>query len=169
MTTKADFTAEEWQSLLQAPGAVGIYIMTADRSFVIGSIKEAMAISAGILKKEKESNSGLLASLLTEFKNKETASLARINFDRKDTEAIQETTIDILKQAAAVLELKATDEESAEIRQWLYDLSVKAANAAKEGGFLGFGGVRVSDAEKAALRKIAWILSVQVRSDEPEN
>jgi hypothetical protein len=161
MTTKADFTAEEWQPLLQAPAAVGLYIMTADKNFVIGCKKEAMAISDGILKKEKESNSELLASLLAEFKNKETAARARIDFDRKDIEDIQQTTASILKQAADILNLKATPEESTEIRQWLYDLGVKAANAAKEGGFLGFGGVRVSDAEKAALRKIAWILGLK--------
>jgi hypothetical protein len=35
------------------------------------------------------------------------------------------------------------------------------AEAAKEGGFLGIGGVRVSDAERAALGDIAGALGVK--------
>ncbi len=65
-----------------------------------------------------------------------------------------------LKQAARILDSKATPEESAEIKGWLSDLSVKTANAAKEGGFLGFGGTKVSENEKVALQKIADKLGV---------
>ena len=39
-------------------------------------------------------------------------------------------------------------------------MSVKAANAAKEGGFLGFGGEKVSENEKVALQEIAGQLGV---------
>ena len=36
----------------------------------------------------------------------------------------------------------------------------RTAEAAKEGGFLGLGGVRVSDAEQATLAEIARVLGV---------
>jgi hypothetical protein len=36
--------------------------------------------------------------------------------------------------------------------------------ASKEGGFLGFGGVQVSDAEKATLAQIASALGTTVRA-----
>ena len=160
MTTKADFSPEEWQVLLQAPGAAGMYIMMADRNFVIGSMKEALAVSAGILKREKQDNSELLASLLAEFRDREGMKQARLKFEHKDTETVQRRTLDVLRQAAEILERKATPEESAEIRQWLHELAVRAAAAAREGGFLGIGGTRVSDDEKAALRRIAWILGL---------
>ncbi len=42
----------------------------------------------------------------------------------------------------------------------MYDVSVKVANAATEGGFLGFGGTRVSDNETLALQEIANHLEV---------
>ena len=160
MTVKTDFTAEEWQKLLQAPGAAGIYIMMSDPSFVIGSMKEALAVSSSILKKEKGSNSELLAALLGEFKEKEMAKQAQIKFLKKNVDAVKQTTIDALKQAAQILDQKATAEEAAEIKAWLYDVSVKAANAAKEGGFLGFGGEKVSENEKIALQEIAGQLGV---------
>jgi hypothetical protein len=37
----------------------------------------------------------------------------------------------------------------------LVDIAQKAADASTEGGFLGFGGVRVSDKEKAFIAEVA--------------
>jgi len=160
MTIKTGFTDEEWTQLLQAPGAAGIYIMMSDPSFVVGSMKEAFAVSSSILDKDKGNNSELLTALLADFKEKEMAKQARLKFDKKDLNTVKQTASDALKQAARILDSKATPEESAEIKGWLSDLSVRAANAAKEGGFLGFGGTKVSENEKVALQEIADKLGV---------
>ena len=160
MTIKTDFTAEEWKQLLQAPGAAGIYIMMSDPNFVVGSIKEAFAVSGSIIKKAKGKNSELLTALLGEFKEREMAKQAQLKFEKKNIDAVKQTTFDALKEAVRILDRKATPEEAAEIKAWLYDVSVKAANAAKEGGFLGFGGEKVSENEKVALQEIAGQLGV---------
>jgi hypothetical protein len=160
MTVKSAFTEQEWKQLLQAPGAAGIYIMMADPNFVIGSMKEAFAVSSGILAKEKENNGELLAALLAEFKEKEMLKQAQLKFEKKDLATIKRTSFDALAQAAQVLDRKATPEEAAEIKGWLYDVSIRAANAAKEGGFLGFGGTKVSEKEKTALREISDLFGI---------
>lgn len=161
MTVKADFTTEEWTQLIQAPGAAGLYVMMSDPSFVVGSMKEAFAVSSSILEKAKQSNSELLTELLADYQNKEEVKKAQIKFEKKDIETIKKTAFEVLEQVTRILDDKATPDESAEIRNWLYAISVKTANAAKEGGFLGFGGERVSTDEQAALRKIAWKLGVK--------
>ncbi|MEM7461562.1 MAG: hypothetical protein AAF362_02660 [Pseudomonadota bacterium] len=46
---------------------------------------------------------------------------------------------------------KAPDAAAA-FKSWLREISQKVAEAAVEGSILSFGGVRVSDAEKATLR-----------------
>jgi len=160
MTTKADFTNEEWTYLLQAPTAAGMYIMMADPNFVIGSMKEAFAVSAGIISKEKESNSELLTALLADFKEKEMVKQARLKFEEKNMEAMKQTSLNALKKVVQLLAEKATPEEAAEIKNWLYDLGVTTAEAAKEGGFLGFGGTRVSEKEEKALQELADLLGV---------
>jgi hypothetical protein len=43
-------------------------------------------------------------------------------------------------------------------RAWLQQVAQKAAEAGTEGGFLGFGSVAVSDAEKATLSEISAAL-----------
>ena len=160
MTTKADFTNEEWTHLLQAPTAAGMYIMMADPNFVIGSMKEAFAVSAGIISKEKESNSELLTALLADFKDKDMVKQARLKFEKKNLEAMQQTAYNTLEKVVRLLTEKATPEEAAEIKNWLYELGVKTAEAAKEGGFLGFGGTRVSEKEEKALQELADLLGV---------
>ncbi len=161
MSVKSDYSSEEWQILLQAPGAAGIYIMMADPNFVIGSMKEAFALSAGILHKEKETdNSPLLSALLSEFEDREMVKKAQLQFEKKDLATIKKTAFNTLQQAVSILQEKATSEEAGEMTSWLYQMCVKVANAAKEGGFLGFGGTKVSDKEKAALSEVAQLLGV---------
>ena len=161
MSDKTDFSVEEWQILLQSPGAAGIYIMMADPNFVIGSMKEALALSAGILQKEKDTNnSQLLSSILAEFKDREMAKQAQLKFEKKDLASVKQKAFDTLQKAASILDQKASEEEAIEIKSWLYQMCVKVANAAKEGGFLGFGGTKVSDKEKAALGEVAELMGV---------
>jgi len=72
-------------------------------------------------------------------------------------EEIKQRAIDALRSAAAVVEQKAPS-DAASYKAWLTRIANNVAEAAKEGGFLGFGGVDVSDAEKATLAEIAAAL-----------
>jgi len=45
-------------------------------------------------------------------------------------------------------------------KSWLRQISQHVAAASKEGGFLGIGGVRISEAEKATLNEISSALKL---------
>ena len=64
-----------------------------------------------------------------------------------------------LSQSAALVDAKAPD-DSEGFKAWLRHISERVANASSEGGFMGFGGVKVSDAEKATLAEIAQALKL---------
>jgi hypothetical protein len=51
-------------------------------------------------------------------------------------------------------------QDVAAFRGFLLKLGEKVANAAKEGAFLGFGGVRVSEEERVILDELAQALDV---------
>lgn len=160
MTTKTDFSAEEWKDLLAGPIASSLYIIVASPS-VFGSIKElatmGKALSETALNPE---NTELLRYMLADFKDGETIKIVTPDFKGKPDESAAVLRAAIEK-SVALLNEKATPEESAQIRQWMYDLAVKTAEAAKEGGIFGIGAVRVSDAEKQALAELATILGVE--------
>ena len=164
MTTKTDYTSEEWEQLLEAPMSIAMYIAVAGPS-VFGSIKEAMSVAKNIAKKSQEANTELLSALLADFQDKESAKLAKPEFESKDPASIKKEILDELNAVVTILNDKATPEESAEVKAWLYQVGVDVANASKEGGFLGIGAVRVSDAEKAALGEIASALGVETESE----
>jgi hypothetical protein len=74
---------------------------------------------------------------------------------------ITSRSIEALAEVARLLDAKAPG-EATEFKTWLYGISKKVAEASKEGGFLGFGGVEVSDAEKATLDQVGRALNLPV-------
>jgi hypothetical protein len=74
----------------------------------------------------------------------------------KPAEAVQRSLAN-LRGSRPFLDAKAPGDAPA-FKAWLNGISQKVAAASKEGGFLGIGGVQVSDAEKATLGDIAKAL-----------
>jgi hypothetical protein len=52
----------------------------------------------------------------------------------------------------------ALPEQAGAFRAFILDVAQKTAEASREGGFLGFGGEKVSEAERKALDQIAAVL-----------
>jgi hypothetical protein len=70
---------------------------------------------------------------------------------------VVERAIANLQDVSAILNAKAPDDAGA-FKAWLRAISQKVAEASKEGGVLGFGGVPVTEAEKATLADISKAL-----------
>ena len=59
-----------------------------------------------------------------------------------------------LREVSIILDAKAPGDAAA-FKAWLSNISREVAEASMEGSFLGFGGMKVSDAERATLADIA--------------
>lgn len=64
-------------------------------------------------------------------------------------------------ELAEVLEAKATLHQAGEVKQAILDTCQRVAEESKEGGFLGFGGVRVSPEEAATLAEVRRALKAE--------
>jgi hypothetical protein len=84
--------------------------------------------------------------------------IGRKSVQAEPTECVQRSLAS-LREVSAIVDAKAPDEAAA-FKTWLREISQKVAEAAVEGSFLGFGGVRVSDAETATLRDISKALGM---------
>jgi hypothetical protein len=62
--------------------------------------------------------------------------------------------LDELRAVDAIVAAKATPEETEAFRGWLVMTAQAAADAAKEGGFMGFGAEQVSAGEQAMLDQL---------------
>lgn len=105
----------------------------------------------------------LVKALAAEFETAEGRATARdglrTELSGKRPAEITARCLDVLKQAAAIAGAKAPAEAAA-FKTWLHHVSQAVAEASKEGGFLGFGGELVSDAEKATLAQISASLGL---------
>ena len=69
-------------------------------------------------------------------------------------EKFKNAVLERVKSATGLVARKASAGEADAYRKMLADVAEKAADASKEGGFLGFGGVRVSDKEQAFISEV---------------
>jgi hypothetical protein len=76
--------------------------------------------------------------------------------DFKVTDAAQagQQILDELRAVKEFVAAKATPQETTAFNQWLLATAQAAADAAKEGGFMGFGATQISEGEKDMLDKV---------------
>jgi hypothetical protein len=160
MTTKDDFTDEEWARLERAPFVAGLAISLADPGGPIEAVKESMAALKTVSEAAQSGGQSELvdavAKSVTEKAQKRQSPLR----DFKPRGALAgEEILEELRAANALVTEKATPEEAAGYREWLLTAAKRAAEAAKEGGFLGFKAERVSEGEQRMLDKLGEVLS----------
>jgi hypothetical protein len=161
MADKSNFTPDEWKALLQGVIAAGIAVTAAEPSGLWGLLKEGFAGGAVMAKaKTDPSTNGLVKAVVDDFGAAEGSAARdglKARFKQSKPAEIKEACIATLRQAAAIVDAKAPGDAAA-YKAWLQQISQHVAEAAKEGGFLGIGGVPVSDAEKATLTEISSAL-----------
>jgi hypothetical protein len=164
MATKASFTPDEWKQLLKSPMLAGMAVTAAEPSGLLGLLKEGFAASGALTQAKADAGSNaLIRAVVADFETSEGRSAAREGLKAKfagsksgDRKA---QAIEALRQVSALLEAKAPEDAPA-FKAWLQAIAQQVAEAAKEGGFLGFGGVQVSGAEKATLAEISGALKL---------
>ena len=149
MTKKADFNADEWSTLVEAPVLAGMRVVTAGRG---GTIRETMAMGKiYAAARQQQGESELLDDLVS---SPPAMDPKRVSSTGDVKGAAQER----LREAVAILKKKATAEELEAYRSFVVTLAETVAKAHKEGGFMGVGGTEVSEAEQKALDEIAATL-----------
>jgi hypothetical protein len=159
MTTKSDYTDDEWATLVRAPIVAGMAITIADPGGPIEVAKEVMATLRAATTPSQD------AELVTAV-SQELTALAKqrqnpaAGFKPKGAMA-GEQILDEIRRVNEILNAKASPEEAAAFRAWLLDVAQHAADAAKEGGFMGFGAEQVSAGEQDMLARLGSALGVE--------
>lgn len=164
MTTKADYTADEWQVLVDVPTLAGLAVMMSGKSG-LGTMKEAVALTQSVVDGREDHPSVSLIQAIIDGRlkgsDKSTAETFTNNpYTGLGIEKFMATVAERCKAAAEILAKKAPAEEASAFRAWVLQIAENVAKAAREGGFLGFGGTQVSTEEVAAIDRIKSSLSV---------
>jgi hypothetical protein len=150
MTSKADFNAEEWTTVVEGPLYAGMRVISADRG---GTLRESLAMGRAY---QAARDAGGDSELLDELvKSPPSVDPERVREAGGDIAAV---AAERLRAAMGILEAKATPEEIDAYKRFVMTVAQAVAGAHKEGGFLGIGGKPVSDSENQALDEISTTL-----------
>jgi len=157
MTSKADFTEDEWVKLYRAPLVAGMGVSLADIGGPIEMSKESLAAMQTAVTPSEEQGlvvdlSAGLKVVLEEKQNPMSDLKPESGADPR------ELILDELREANRIVTEKATAEEATGYRAWVLQSAKNAAEAAKEGGFFGIGAVTVSEGEQTFLSRVEEML-----------
>lgn len=161
MTSKADFSDEEWTRLKRAPFVAGMAISLADPGGPIEAVKETAATLKTVLGAAERGGRGELVDTIArevaEQARQRKSPLAGFKPSKGATAGVE--ILEELGEVNRIVSQKATPEDAAALREWLLAAAQEAANAAKEGGFMGFRAERVSEGEQRMLNSLSEVLS----------
>jgi tellurite resistance protein len=139
MTTKAEFTEDEWATLHKGVTGAGLLVSVGDRDFT-DTFGEANALAKRLREEHEQSPSELV---------RELAATHGGGFGfTASPQKVEAETLEALRSASSMLATKAPDEAAA-YRQLVLDVADSVANAK--------GGVKAG--ETAAIEKITEALS----------
>jgi hypothetical protein len=146
MTTKADFTPQEWELVLEGPPSAGMIVITAQRG---GMLRETVSMAKAYAEaRQQHGQSELLDEIV--------AAKPKLDHTRYGSlEELKEHSLEHLRDAVTLLEAKVTPQELDEYKRFIVNLADKVAHAHRE---RGRGEAPVSDAESAASAAIAEAL-----------
>ena len=159
MTSKKDFTADEWTQVVRAPFVAGLAVSLSDPGGPLEVGKEQMVSIRGAT--NPPSREELLTDVALDIqgmtqRREHPLKGYRPTGDRDPREALLEE----LQATRAMVDAKATPQEAAAFGRWMIDVAQATAEAAKEGGFMGIGATRVSDREQTMLDRVRQAVEV---------
>jgi hypothetical protein len=143
MTSKADFSLEEWKTVLEAPPTAGMIVITAAHG---GTFRETIAMSKAYTEARSQHGESELLDEIVSAKPKVDHTLYHSPEELRDHGLAQ------LRDAVALLESKATAEERDDYRRFVINLANEVAAAHREHG------QDVSPAEAEAIQQITTAL-----------
>lgn len=168
MSTLADYTQDEIEKMMAAPMLVSMYVMGTALSGPVGLVKEMMAGVDTAMKAAKAAAPDSVLSALFAEENMKAQQDKMQQETKESTQGAQDMAqakakmLGDIKTAVGIISTKGSADEAAAYKQLMVQAAENVANAAKEGGFMGIGGVLVNDAEKQAISEISAAVNAPV-------
>jgi hypothetical protein len=149
MASKQDFTDEEWTRIRRAPLVAGVAISLADPGGPIEVAKESVAsLRSATLSPSQEELLAAVALDVQALAQQRQNPLGDFR-PRGGQQVLEE-----LRGGQRAGDGQGHPQEAEAFRRWLVAAAQAAADAAKEGGFMGFGAEQVSAGEQQMLDQV---------------
>ncbi|HXF31920.1 MAG TPA: hypothetical protein VN522_10390 [Solirubrobacterales bacterium] len=147
MTKQADFTEQEWDTVLEGPTSAGMIVTTAERG---GTFREVFAMAKAYTEARQEHGTSELLDEIVAHKPETDRTKAH------SAEELREHGLQNIRDAVALVADKATPAELGDYRLFVVTVAKKVAAAKKEKGSED----GISAAEAQAITEIEGALGV---------
>ena len=146
MSTKQDFTEQEWEQIIAGPPGAGMLVITAQRG---GMFKETLSMAKAYAEaRQQHGQSELLDEIV--------ATKPKLDHTRYHSpEELRDHVLSVLGEARTLLAAKGSPEELEQYRGFVLNLTHRVAAAHKESD----GKDGVGEAEQAAIDSIQQALA----------
>lgn len=149
MTDRSAFTDEQWRALTDAPVDIMLAVALVGDHGPISMMKESAAGAKALVRPAHSGPADLLISQIApEAKDKQARHDAKAHKGSTPNVVVDALLDDVAAAVAALGTIPA--EESAQVRQWLYEIAVAVASASKG----------IKDSEQELLDRLAGVLGV---------
>ena len=138
MSTKADYTEDEWKTIIEAPTSAGMIVITASRG---GTFRETFSMAKAYTEARKQHGASALLDDVV-------STNPKVDRHTGSPAELETRGLGHLRDAVALIGAKGSPEEVDEYRRFVVGLAERVAHAHREGG------VEVSDTEQAAINQI---------------
>ena len=159
MTDKSAFTEEEWATLRRSPLVAGTAISIADPGGPIEVLKETSAVMKLVTEASAERDD-LVGAVAKDVREQAQQRHNPVGDFKPRGATGGKEILDEVARAGQLATGKAGAAEGAAFREWLLECGQRAADAAKEGGFMGFKAVQVSEGEEKMLAELRKALAL---------
>lgn len=146
------FTDDEWELVRITPWIIGAAVMEVDEGSPFSVLREIGAVDRQIDQALRSDERLALVKMIAR-----DLTAARSSGRPVDREWLDDS-LGQLAGALAIVEAKVPDDDSRDFREWLYEIAVDAAEAARE--HWRVRGARVSAEEQELLDQLAVSLAV---------
>jgi hypothetical protein len=144
MTGKADFSEQEWETVLEGPTSAGLIASTAERG---GTFRESFSMAKAWTEARGAAGASSLVDEVAQSKPK-------VDRDGGSGEGMKEQLLGNIREAVSLLESKASPDELADYRRFTLSIAERVAGAKSEGD------QPVSPAEQGAIEEIRGALGL---------
>lgn len=165
MEISEKYAPEIWGKICRLPFMVAIGMEGAGRSGLAGSVRERNATLHSILEARTTfPGNPLVYAIVPDQEDEKAMSAVLQKHDAaleflagsgiKSSAILWERILDCIEEVFPVIAKREAGHTITDYKTWLVQIAERVAGAAKEGDFLGIGGTRISEQEKAHIKRL---------------
>jgi hypothetical protein len=158
MSTKSDYSAEEWKAISGAPVAAGLFIALSEMSDPLGIAREAMVVGRAIAASARGDPPEIVKSL-AESVTVDGGHAQLPDLSAGDCAQTRAALISAVANAVEAVARRSPGEVEA-FKACLASVAARVVQASKNAGASGLGGTVVSRQQQEAVARLADVLGV---------